>query len=129
MQFDLNDKYRVTTDRYNVILQRKHLTKETPTSVGGKEVWTESYFGSFRALLHHLAAQGIKNSETLTQLTKNHILWASLIDSLPDKVFAAVDAEKKDGKRAEWHKAFIAIAQDKLSPEMYESIKSLAMSD
>ena len=94
MQFDLNGKYRVTTDRYNVMLEQKHVTEKTDRHEGGKIEWQRFYYGTFRALLAALADKTFRDVRSPSELAQNHAEWVSLVESIPDKVCAAVDASK-----------------------------------
>lgn len=104
MQFDLNEKYRVTTDRYNVMLEKKHTTEKTERYEGGKIEWQKFYYSSFKALLRALADKTFRDVRSPSELAQNHAEWVSLVESIPDKVCAAVDASKlTSGKRVKEH--------------------------
>lgn len=99
MQFDLSSKYRVRTETHNVILETRHIAKANAKREGGNEYWTQSYFASFRALLDHLVHRGIARTESTSKLEASYAEWAHLIESMPAKVFAAVDESIKAPKR------------------------------
>ena len=99
MLFHLNDEYRVRTEPYNVILERRHVSEKTSRHEGGKETWEQSYFGSFQALLNQLVEDEFGSIEKVTQINQKQAQLRDLIASIPSKVMAAVD-ESKHAKRS-----------------------------
>jgi hypothetical protein len=88
MKIKLNDKYRVTSDKYNYILQEKKLPDPNHHfTIKSNEIrWVDvGYYGNIRHLINALLENEIKQSD-VTKLEDIILLLRDVRESIVNKI-------------------------------------------